>query len=180
MGKEIQIRNNTANFLVFVKENNAENIDVRIEDNNVWLTVNAICSLYGKSKSTVSEHIKAIFLANEQSEDRRVRKFRTLLSDGREFNTNHYNLEMIIAVGYRVNSEEAINFRRWATNVLKAFTVQGYVLDKERLENGEFSGEDYFEHLLEEILKSEQVKGASIKKSQIFTLLHLITMLGVT
>ena len=81
LGKEIQIRNTTTNFLIFAKENSAENIDVRVEDNDVWLTANALCRLYGKSKSTISEHIKAIFDTGERIENRSVRKFRTLLTD---------------------------------------------------------------------------------------------------
>ena len=106
---EVKVRNTTTNFLIFTKENNAEDIDVRIEDNDVWLTVAALCKLYGKSKSTITEHIKTIFDTGEQDENRRVRKFRTLLTDGRHWDTKHYNLAMIIALGYRVNSEEAIN-----------------------------------------------------------------------
>jgi len=151
LGKEIQIRNTTTNFLIFAKETHAENIDVRVEDNDVWLTVSALCKLYSKSKSSISEHIKTIFNTGEQDEFSVVRNFRTTAADGKFYNTKHYNLTMIISIGYRVNSEEAINFRRWATNVLKVFTVQGYVLDKNRLENGKIFDEDYFEHLLEEI-----------------------------
>ena len=151
MSKEIQVRNTTANFLIFVKENNAENIDVRIEDKDVWLTVNALCKLYGKSKSTITEHIKTIFATKEQDENAVVRNFRTTASDGKEYNVKHYNLAMIISIGYRVNSEEAISFRKWATEILKTFTIQGYVLDKDRLENGKIFDEEYFDHLLEEI-----------------------------
>lgn len=108
-------------------------------------------SLYGKGRSTITEHSKNIFLEGELNEDSVRRKFRRTGSDGKEYNTKFYSLEAVISVGFRTNSEKAIVFRRWASAILKDFSIRGYVMDKERLKNGSFLNEDYFEHLLEEI-----------------------------
>jgi hypothetical protein len=120
-------------------------------DDNVWLTQDMIAMLYGKGRSTITEHLKNIFLDGEHSENSVCRKFRRTGPDGKEYNTKFYNLQAVIAVGFRTNSERAIVFRQWATSVLKDFSIRGYVIDKERLKNGTFLNEDYFDHLLEEI-----------------------------
>lgn len=149
--KIFQIRNSTADFLIFAKENGVDNIEVRVEDNNVWMTTESLAKLYGKGRSTISGHLKAIFEEKELDEISVCRDFRHTASDGKNYQVKFYSLEAIIAVGYRVKSDEAIHFRQWVTRVLKAYSTQGYLLDKERLKNNEIFDEDYFEHLLEEI-----------------------------
>lgn len=149
--KNFQIRNATADFLIFSKENAIDSVSVRVEDENVWMTIDSMAELYGKGRSTISEHLKAIFSEGELNELSVCRKFRHTASDGKKYNTKFYSLEAIISVGYRVKSDEAIHFRQWATRVLKAYSTQGYLLDKERLEQDQIFDESYFDHLLEEI-----------------------------
>jgi hypothetical protein len=110
-----------------------------------------MAQLFDVDVRTVSEHLKNIFNSGELQENSVVRKFRITATDGKNYNTNFYNLDAIISVGYRVNSLRATQFRQWATHILREFAIKGYVLDKKRMENGSFLGEDYFEHLLEEI-----------------------------
>lgn len=107
--------------------------------------------LFSVDVRTISEHLKNIFESGELDADSVIRKFRTTAADGKNYNTQFYNLDAIISVGYRVNSVRATQFRQWATKVLREFAVKGYVMDKKRLENGSFLGEDYFERLLAEI-----------------------------
>ena len=118
---------------------------------NVWLTQDMIATLYEKGRSTVAEHLKNIFADSELDENPTCRKFRQVGANGKEYNTNFYNLEAVIAVGFRTNSDKAIQFRRWAISILKDFSIKGYVIDKERLKNGTFLNEEYFDHLIEEI-----------------------------
>jgi len=149
--KELQIRNSTAEFLIFTSQKGENSIDVLVADENVWLTQDMIATLYEKGRTTITEHLKNIFDEGELDEGSVCRKFRRTASDGKEYNTKFYNLEAVIAVGFRANSDRAIQFRQWATTVLKDFSIRGYVLDKERLKNGTFLNEEYFDHLLEEI-----------------------------
>lgn len=148
---KLQIRNSTAEFLIFTSQTHENTIEVLAHDENVWLTQELIGVLYGKARSTITEHLIRIFSDRELLEDSVCRKFRRTGNDGKEYNTKFYNLEAIIAVGFRVNSERAIQFRQWATKVIKDFSIRGYVLDKERLKNGAFLSEEYYQHLLEEI-----------------------------
>ena len=149
--KTMQIRNSTVDFLVFTKQNSQDSIEVRVQDENVWLTQNGISRLFDKGRSTITEHLNAIFAEGELDESSVSRKFRLTADDGKSYNTKFYNLDAIISVGYRVNSVRATQFRQWATKVLRKFTIQGYVLDKQRLENSQIFDEEYFEHLLEDI-----------------------------
>jgi hypothetical protein len=126
---KIQIRNSINDFLVFSKENGGDGVDVLVADENVWLTQKSICSLYEASKSTVSEHLTNIFASGELDENAVVRKFRTTASDGKLYTQKYYNLQAIIAVGFKVNSEKAVRFRAWAADVLADFAIKGYVLD---------------------------------------------------
>ena len=147
----MQIRNSTVDFLVFTKQNSQDSIEVRVQDENVWLTQNGISRLFDKGRSTITEHLNAIFAEGELDESSVCRKFRLTADDGKSYNTKFYNLDAIISVGYRVSSVRATQFRQWATKVLRKFTIQGYVLDKQRLENSQIFDEEYFEHLLEDI-----------------------------
>ena len=145
------IRNSTAEFLIFTHQSGEDSIEVRVEDETVWLTQKLIAELFGKGRSTITEHLKNIFQQGELHENSVCRDFRHTGNDNKVYNTKFYNLDAIISVGYRVNSQRATQFRQWATQVLREFSIKGYVLDKQRLENGSFLGQDYFETLLAEI-----------------------------
>jgi hypothetical protein len=145
------IRNSTAEFLIFTLQNEENSIEVRYQDGTIWLTQKLIAELFEVSVPTINEHLKKIFENQELIQDSVIRKFLITASDGKEYDTKHYNLDAIISVGYRVNSQRATRFRQWATRVLSEFAIKGYVLDKVRMENGSFLGEDYFESLLSEI-----------------------------
>ena len=149
--KTFQIRNSTVDFLVFTKQNSEDGIEVRVQDESLWLTQEGISQLFDKGRTTITEHLKNIFEEGELEESSVCRKFRHTGSDGKNYNTKFYSLDAIISVGYRVNSVRATQFRQWATKVLRTYTIQGYVLDKKRLENGQIFDEEYFEHLLDEI-----------------------------
>jgi len=145
------IRNSTAEFLIFTGQSGDQSIEARYEDESIWLSQKLMAQLFDVSVPTINEHLKNIFSGSELNQDSVIRKFLITASDGKNYNTNHYNLDAIISVGYRVNSIRATQFRQWATQILKEFAIKGYVLDKQRMENGSFLNEDYFEHLLEEI-----------------------------
>ena len=145
------IRNSTAEFLIFTAQAGEQSIEARYEDETVWLTQKLMAELFAVDVRTVSEHLKNIFSSGELGEDSVIRKFRITATDGKSYATNHYNLDAIISIGYRVNSVRATQFRQWATGVLREFAIKGYVLDRKRLENGSFLNEDYFERLLAEI-----------------------------
>lgn len=151
MGKQLRVRNSTADFLLFQLNNGGDGIEVLYNDDTLWLTQDAIAMLFDKGRSTITEHLQNIFRSNELDEDSVCRKFRRTAVDGKNYSTKYYNLDAVISVGYRANSIRATQFRQWATNVLCQFTIKGYVLDRKRMENGNFIGEDYFEHLLAEI-----------------------------
>ena len=146
-----QIRNSTAEFLIFTSQNKEDSIEVKVFDETVWLTQNIIAQLFDKGRTTITEHLKNIFESEELDEKSVCREFRHTANDGKTYNTKYYNLDAIISVGYRVNSKKATQFRQWATSVLKEFAIKGFVLDKKRLENGSFLGQNYFDKLLEEI-----------------------------
>ncbi|MDH6307011.1 hypothetical protein M2459_003664 [Parabacteroides sp. PF5-5] len=149
--KKFQIRNSTAEFLVFTTQSGENTIEVRVQDETVWLTQNLIAELFQTTKQNVSLHLKNIFQDGELGENSVVKDFLTTAADGKNYNTKFYNLDAIISIGYRVNSQRATQFRQWATSVLRDYAIRGYIIDKKRMENGSFLNEDYFEHLLAEI-----------------------------
>lgn len=149
--KKVQIRNSTAEFLVFTTQAGEKGIEVRVEDQTVWLTQKLIGALFDVDVRTVSEHLQNIFNSGELAEAAVVRKFRNTASDGKSYLTAFYNLDTIIAVGFRVNSARATQFRQWAIGILRDFAIRGYVLDKERLKNGAIFDQAYFDNLLAEI-----------------------------
>ena len=149
--KKIQIRNSTAEFLVFTTQAGEKGIEVRVEDETVWLTQKLIGVLFDVDVRTVSEHLQNIFNSGELTESTVIRKFRNTASDGKSYLTAFYNLDAIIAVGFRVNSARATQFRQWAIGILRDFAIRGYVLDKERLKNGAIFDQAYFDNLLAEI-----------------------------
>lgn len=147
----LTIRNSTAEFLIFTQQAGEESIEVRFEGETIWLTQKLMAALFNVDVRTISEHLRNIFGSGELDEQAAIRKFRTTAADGKQYQVQHYNLDAIISVGYRVNSVRATQFRQWATQVLREFAIKGYVLDRKRLENGAFLGEDYYERLLAEI-----------------------------
>lgn len=149
--KQLMIRNSTAEFLIFTSQAGEKSIEVRYEDETIWLTQKLMATLFDVTVPTINEHLKNIFASKELDENGVIRKFLITASDGKRYNTNFYNLDAIISIGYRVNSVRATQFRQWATQVLREYAIKGYVLDRKRLENGTFLGKDYFERLLEEI-----------------------------
>ena len=154
MNKKLRIRNSTAEFLTFASQNAGNSIEVRFEENTLWLTQQLIAELFGTTKQNVSLHIQNIIADGELAADATVKDFLTVRQEGdRQVSRTleYYNLDMIIAVGYRVNSKRATEFRQWATAILRDYAIRGYVIDRKRMENGTFLNEDYFEHLLAEI-----------------------------
>ncbi len=149
--KKLQIRNSTTDFLVFTELTGESGIEVRVYNESVWLTQKGMAQLFDCSTDNIGLHLKNIFAAKELDESAVTEKFSATAADGKNYNMKFYNLDAIISVGYRINSVRATQFRQWATGILKTFAVQGYVLDKKRLENGQIFDEEYFEHLLDEI-----------------------------
>ena len=140
---------NNSEILIYQLENGMTRIDVKIVDETVWLTQAQLCELYQTSKSNVSEHIKHIFEEGELEQESVIRKFRTTGTDGKSYNVIHYNLDMIISLGYRIKSKIATNFRRWATERLKEYMIKGFTMDDERLKN--LGGGNYWKELLDRI-----------------------------
>jgi hypothetical protein len=154
MKEKLQIRNSTAEFLIFTKQAGENTIEVRVEDDTVWLTQKLMAVMFEVDVRTINEHLGNIYENGEQRREATVRKFRIVQKEGnREVtrNLDSYNLDAIIAVGFRVNSARAVQFRQWATGILRDFAIRGYVLDKERLKNGSFFNKEYFDNLLAEI-----------------------------
>jgi hypothetical protein len=151
MKDKLIVKNSTSEFLIFTSKPGEDEIEVKFEDENVWLSQKMIAKLFDVQINTINEHLKNIFLTKELDENSVIRKFRITANDGKKYNTFMYNLDAIISVGYRVNSQRATKFRIWATKVLKEFAIKGYVLDKKRLKNGTFLNRNYFDELLSEI-----------------------------
>ena len=149
--KKLQIRNSTAEFLIFTNQAKEDGIEVRVQNETIWLSQKLMGVLFDCSTDNISLHLKNIFKENELDESSVTEEFSVTASDGKTYRTKHYNLDAIISVGYRVNTGRATAFRQWATSVLKDYAIRGYVIDKKRMENGSFLDEDYFEHLLAEI-----------------------------
>ena len=152
--KKLQIRNSTAEFLIFTSETGEKSLEVLYVDENVWATQDMIADLYDTTKQNVSLHLNNAFSDMEIDRGSTVKEFLTVQREGsREVQRKRrfYSLDAIISVGFKVNSNRAIQFRQWAINILKNYSVRRYVLDRDRMENGAFLSEDYFEHLLDEI-----------------------------
>lgn len=152
--KDISIRSSAAEYLTFVAAtgDDKNSVEVRYEDENIWITQKMLATLYEVETNTINYHIKKIFEDSELTEDSVIRKFRITAADGKTYDTKHYNLQMIIAVGFKVNSERAVQFRKWVNQIAKDYTIKGWVLDSDRLKNGgSILTKDYFKRLLEEI-----------------------------
>lgn len=151
---ELIIRSSAEEFLVFSVQSSEDSVNVKYEDGTLWMTQKMMGILFDVSVPTINEHLSSIYNSGELEKEATIRKFRIVQMEGsrqvaRE--TDHYNLDVIISIGYRVNSIRATQFRRWATQVLRKYTIEGYIVDRKRMENGAFFNEDYFERLLEEI-----------------------------
>lgn len=152
--KKLQIRNSTAEFLIFQIENKEEGIEVLYQDETLWLTQKTMSILFDVDIRTINEHLKNIYSQGEVDKNTTIRKNRIVQKEGNRNISREvfiYSLDAIISVGYRVNSVRATQFRQWCTFILRQFAIRGYVIDKKRMENGSFINEDYFEHLLAEI-----------------------------
>ena len=152
--KEVTIRSSAAEYLTFIAAtgDSKESVEVRYEDENIWITQKMLAVLYEVETNTINYHIKKIFEDSELEEDSVIRNFRITASDGKSYDTKHYNLQMIIAVGFKVNSERAVQFRKWVNNIAKEYTIKGFAMDDERLKNdGSILTKKYFEEQLERI-----------------------------
>lgn len=146
------IRSSSAEYLTFIAATGEGGVDAIYADENVWLSQKMMATLYDVNIRTINEHLKKIFKDNELQEDAVIRNFRITAKDGKNYNTLHYHLAAIIAVGYKVNSERAVLFRKWATQIVKEFTIKGFAMDDERLKNnGTILGKKYFEEQLQRI-----------------------------
>lgn len=146
------IRSSAAEYLTFIAASGEGGVEAVYADENIWLTQKMMGLLYDVNVRTVNEHLKKIFADSELQEDSVIRKFRITATDGKNYDTQHYNLSAVIAVGYKVNSERAVQFRKWATGIIKEYTIKAYVMDDDRLKNdGTILGKKYFEEQLQRI-----------------------------
>ena len=150
---EITVHSSAAEYLTYVASvgDQADSIEMRYENENIWLTQKMMATLYDIDVRTINYHIKKIFSDSELQENSVIQKFRITAADGKTYNTNHYSLEMIIAVGFKVNSERAVQFRKWVNQIAKDYTIKGWVMDDERLKRGTYLTEKYFDEQLERI-----------------------------
>ncbi|MEG2251111.1 MAG: virulence RhuM family protein [Bacilli bacterium] len=154
MSKDLIVRSSSAEFLIFERQKKEKGIEVRFEDGDLWITQKAIGDLFDTTRNNITMHIIELFSKNELEESSTSKEFLLVQKEGnREVkrNVKYYNLDAVISIGYKVNSDRAIQFRRWATSILKEFSKKGYIIDKKRMENGTFFDEDYYDSLLAEI-----------------------------
>lgn len=154
MTRNLMIRSSSAEFLIFEKQTHDKGVQVRFEDGDLWLTQKSIGELFNTTRNNITMHINEIYNTYELDENSTSKKFLLVQKEGnREVkrNVQYYNLDMVISIGYRVNSDKAVQFRRWATYILKEFSQKGYIIDKKRMTNGAFFDEDYYDSLLAEI-----------------------------
>ena len=151
--KEITIHSSAAEYLTYVAStgSNSDSFEMRYEDENIWLTQKMMATLYDVSVSAINQHLKRIFEDDELVEESVIKKYLITASDGKSYSTKHYNLQAIIAVGFKVNNERAVRFRKWAGQIVKDYTIQGWTMDKERLKKGHMFTDEYFERQLENI-----------------------------
>ena len=151
--EEITVRSGAAEYLTYIASvgDAKDSIEMRYEDENIWLTQKMMATLYDVEINTINYHIKKVFSDSELQEDSVIRKYRITAADGKVYNTNHYSLEMVIAVGFKVNSERAVQFRKWVNRIAKDYTIKGWVMDDERLKRGTYLTEKYFDEQLERI-----------------------------
>ena len=164
------IRSSAAEYLAFAAAtgNGAESMEMRYEDENIWLTQKMMAALCDVSAAAVNQHLKTIFEEGELNKEAVIRYFLITASAGKQYNTNHYNLQAIIAVGFKVNNDRAVQFRKWANGIVKDDTIQGWAIDSDRLKNGgSVLTKEYFDHLLEQIRGFGCLSAGSSRRSQI-------------
>ena len=150
---DITIRSSAAEYLTFVAStgDSDESVEMRYEDENIWLTQKMLATLYDVSVPAINQHLKKIFDDGELEEDSVIKKYLITAADGKSYNTKHYALQAIIAVGFKVNSERAVQFRKWVNKIAKDYTIKGWVMDDERLKEGSYLTDKYFDEQLERI-----------------------------
>lgn len=151
--REITIHSSAAEYLTYIAStgSNSDSFEMRYEDENIWLTQKMMATLYDVSVSAINQHLKRIFEDDELVEESVIKKYLITASDGKSYSTKHYNLQAIIAVGFKVNNDRAVRFRKWAGQIVKDYTIQGWTMDKERLKKGHMFTDEYFERQLENI-----------------------------
>ncbi|MBD3419428.1 MAG: cell filamentation protein Fic [Chitinivibrionales bacterium] len=152
-GKTELIRSSTAEYLSFVAATGSSetSVEMRYEDENIWLTQKLMATLYDVSVSAINQHLKRLFSDNELEQEAVIKKYLITASDGKTYKTNHYNLQAIIAVGFKIENERAVQFRKWANQIVKDYTIQGWTMDVERLKNGGTLTDEFFERQLEKV-----------------------------
>ncbi len=150
---EITIHSSAAEYLTYVASvgDSADSFEMRYENENIWLTQKMMAALYDVSVSAINQHLKRVFEDGELVEEAVIKKYLITAADGKAYNTKHYNLQAIIAVGFKVNNERAVRFRKWAGQIVKDYTIQGWTMDKERLKKGHMFTDEYFERQLQNI-----------------------------
>ena len=152
--QEPLVRSSAAEYLTFAAAagDSTESMEMRYEDENIWLTQKMMAALYDVSVSAINQHLKTVFSDGELEKEAVIKKYLITASDGKQYNTNHYNLQAIIDVGFKVNNDRAVQFRKWANSIVKDYTIQGWAMDSDRLKNGgSILTKEYFDHLLEQI-----------------------------
>jgi hypothetical protein len=151
--KRITLRSSTAEYLTYIASagGDSENLEILYLDENIWLTQKMMASLYDVSVPAINQHIKTIFDDNELLPDSVIKEYLITAADGKKYNTKHYNLQLINAVGFKINNERAVRFRKWAGQIVKDYTIQGWTMDKERLKKGHLFTDEYFERQLQYI-----------------------------
>lgn len=168
---DITIRSSAAEYLTFVASigDSQDGIEIRCEDENIWMTQKIMALLYDVETHTINYHIKKIFADSELEESSVIRKFRITAADGKTYATNHYNLQMVIAVGFKVNSERAVQFRKWVNQIAKDYTIKGWVMDDERIKRGSYLTDKYFE---EQLARIREIRASERKFYQKITDLY--------
>lgn len=176
--KELALRSSAAEYLTFVAATGESDVsfEMRYEDENIWLTQKMMATLYDVSVAAINQHLKKVFEDGELREESVIKKYLITAADGKSYNTKHYNLQAIIAVGFKVNNQRAVQFRKWAGQIVKDHTIQGWTMDVERLKKGHMFTDEYFERQLEQIREIRLSERNSIRKSQTCTQRRLITI----
>lgn len=148
------VRSSAAEYLTFIAAGGGSNasVEMRYADENIWLTQKMMATLYDVSVSAINQHLKRIFSDNELEENSVIKQYLITAADGKQYNTNHYNLHAIIAVGFKIENERAVQFRKWANQIVKDYTIQGWTMDVERLKNGGTLTDEFFERQLDKII----------------------------
>jgi len=151
--KKVSLRSSTSEYLTYIASSggDSENLEILYQDENIWLTQKMMATLYDVTIPAINQHIKTIFNDNELTSDSVIKEYLTTAADGKKYKTKHYSLQLIIAVGFKINNERAVRFRKWAGQIVKDYTIQGWTMDVERLKKGHLFTDDYFERQLQYI-----------------------------